>query len=158
MNDRSGNSRTCNRAELEMRVEQSVLVDHEAKQQPNALVVTNSMVTGIVVASTIERAGIRSRKSHPDQALTEITKNKPDMIATDCSCNDVLRFLQDSGDLRPYCVLLSVQRDNTEWEGLVDGVVVKPVTVEALHSALQDFLKNRKLKTGSGAVLSARKD
>lgn len=107
-----------------------------------ALIVSESMMTGVVVASIVEQIGLTAKKSHPLHSVEDFEAISPDVIILDGECSSLERRLGIHGTDRPYVISL----DERSGPSIVDETIAKPVTAEELHPALVRSRQARALK------------
>lgn len=136
------------------------LVDrsHVAKASQNAsdkaLIVANSRVNRVVISKILEKSGLQSTSLDPQAALGQLGASLPDIVILDGGADNrecdalipqLVALRASSGDDRPRTILLTTRTtDKPRMEGVIDALVVKPITTELLQPVV-DRLLNRGL-------------
>ncbi|WP_309083380.1 response regulator [Chelativorans sp.] len=118
------------------------------------LVVAASPINRIVISRTIERAGMRATTTSPETALDALGERRPAMVIVDEGGQEGLLTLLfgeiarlragDAGLPRVVLVVEPSQQRGKSYGGIVDAVVVKPLTPEGLQPIVQRLADNGK--------------
>lgn len=121
---------------------------------PNAvLVVGKSQITRVVVSKIVERSGLRPVSEPPENAQRTLSSLRPGTVILDggvdnCDCNHLYAAISAQRRISernmPLVILLSTRLGTPQslsLSPLVDAVVAKPITPEALQPVVDRLLE-----------------
>lgn len=126
---------------IAMQIEKSAERHGRSNGSLRSLIICESIVTGIVVASIVERAGLLAVKTRPETAMTELERINPQLVIIEETLGPVIENLVCRGAGRPYLIGVNLEQRVNGKDTRFDAVVHKPVTVEALQPVISRFLK-----------------
>lgn len=119
------------------------MIEHDLT---SVLVVSESHITGIVVAKIVERLGLRPTTERPTCQPQVVDRHKPFLVildggadgrACDAVLNDLAQRRSASGRPMPRVILLSNNNDGPVMSAAhadaVDQILAKPVTPDSLQ-------------------------
>jgi len=113
------------------------------------LIIAASPINRIVISRSIERLYLKATAVGPEGALEALAAVRPMMVIVDegrqgesleALYQDLALRRQNTGERLPRVVLIvepSRQKEATTYGGVVDAVLAKPITLEAIHPVVE---------------------